>query len=419
MFNFLASASSQKIRMEYPYLATLTITPAPGATYTLNWIVNLMDSAITDGNVVGQTESEFTVTALINHAPVVIVITGAGFGYAGGLPYDGTIHRIDISYDGTYQASVETDVSAYSLSRAAFLNKLNPIALREFFLDFDWVYTGTGAPELVMPGDTIGSLPLNLRGNDFITLGDLDDVFFSGDGNDIILGNGGNDTLFGGAGTDYLYGGDGNDILDGGEGDDVLAGGKGDDTYYIDSPYDLVYEDASDPEKGVDTVYSSANLSIDWFGVIDRFVIREDASDPDGTGTWMLHGANSGILIGNSGTNVLIGAGGSDVYEAGDGIDYLFLTNFTNPDDNDRNVVVVQKSAAGGSWDIVYGFQANSAAGADDTIDVTSYGLASKEAALALGVNDGAGNSYFIFDQDVLFLAGVEISDLTPADFIV
>ncbi|MBN9070251.1 MAG: hypothetical protein J0H34_01365 [Rhizobiales bacterium] len=56
-----------------------------------------------------------------------------------------------------------------------------------------------------------------------------------------------------------------------------------------------------------------------------------------------------------------------------------------------------------------------------DRFDVSSYGYASTAEVFARGVNDGAGNSYFAFDDglDFLCVVGLELDDLGTGDFIV
>ncbi len=56
-----------------------------------------------------------------------------------------------------------------------------------------------------------------------------------------------------------LTGGAGNDTLDGGYGVDTLIGGTGNDTYYVDSPKDIILENAG---EGVDQVYSDTSYAL-------------------------------------------------------------------------------------------------------------------------------------------------------------
>jgi Ca2+-binding RTX toxin-like protein len=61
---------------------------------------------------------------------------------------------------------------------------------------------------------------------------------------DTIIANDLANELYGEAGDDLLRGGAGNDWIVGGTGNDRMEGGAGDDTYFVDSPADVVIEDA-------------------------------------------------------------------------------------------------------------------------------------------------------------------------------
>ena len=69
-------------------------------------------------------------------------------------------------------------------------------------------------------------------GNDTITGGAEDNVFYGQAGDDSLVGAGGNDSLWGGVGNDVMIGGAGGDLLQGGDGDDTLSGGAGDDQLF-------------------------------------------------------------------------------------------------------------------------------------------------------------------------------------------
>ncbi|MCC6508377.1 MAG: hypothetical protein IT423_04670, partial [Pirellulaceae bacterium] len=73
------------------------------------------------------------------------------------------------------------------------------------------------------------------------------DRLLGGTGIDVLLGGSQEDELTGGDGPDYLDGGAGNEIiLDGGIGDDVVRGGAGDDIVNGDSGIDNIYGDDGD-----------------------------------------------------------------------------------------------------------------------------------------------------------------------------
>ncbi|MCH8243268.1 MAG: hypothetical protein IH897_11760 [Planctomycetes bacterium] len=202
------------------------------------------------------------------------------------------------------------------------------------------------------------------RGNDILDGGDGNDTLDGGGGNDTLIGGGGNDTLIGGTGADRMEGGGGNDLyvvnsgadrvielagqgndrvnasssftlsanveelnltgtadingignglanlLVGNSGDNVLVGAggaddmrglAGDDAYFVDNAGDLVTER---PGEGVDRV----NASI-------RYTLGANVEELNLTGTADIDGTGNGLanlLVGNSGDNLLVGAGGAD-----------------------------------------------------------------------------------------------------------
>lgn len=242
-------------------------------------------------------------------------------------------------------------------------------------------------------------------------------------------GGAGDDAMAGGGGVDTLIGGAGNETLDGGDGFDFMLGGEGDDTYLVNDTFDLVDEGyiadfAAYGFGGVnDTIRSTANWFWDVYGIAETLQIEEGASDPDGTGTTLVGGVFDNVIVGNSGTNVLFGRGGDDTYRAGDGVDFISLSLLGVPEDlydgvNGVNTIVVEKRVTGDfSYDVVFEFESGK-----DKLDVSDYGFASAEAAFATGVDDGAGNSYFILGDDgldYLYMVGLTLDELSAGDFIV
>ena len=140
-------------------------------------------------------------------------------------------------------------------------------------------------------------------GNDLLLAGDDDDKLYGGDGNDILRGDHGND---------YLEGNEGDDVLDGGIGADIMRGGNGNDTYYVDSPNDVVIEEAN---GGIDTVYT---------GMTYRLPTHVENLTLTGSGNYFGFGNHSdNVLIGNIGNNRLIGGRGNDVLRGEAGYDLL------------------------------------------------------------------------------------------------
>ncbi|MGD9879913.1 MAG: peroxidase family protein [Reyranella sp.] len=247
-------------------------------------------------------------------------------------------------------------------------------------------------------------------------------------------GNALDNALLGNALANTLIGNDGNDILDGGtntnptEGD-ILLGEVGNDTYQVRNDFDVVDEGTTFPgnpgsPSDVDTIVSNINFFWDLRSVGEFLQIAEGApgsgfNDPGAT---IIGSMFDNEMIGNSGTNVMFGRGGSDTYRAGDGIDWISLSTLGLNDGNSyvgvdgvNTVVVEQRTTGPYSYDIVFEFDVTK-----DIIDVSAYGLGSFAAVQAKGVNDGSGNSYYALGDglDYLFLVGVTTAQVTSANFI-
>jgi len=173
-------------------------------------------------------------------------------------------------------------------------------------------------------------------GDDNLTGGAGEDVFFAYEGNDIIVDTNassidyvyageGNDWIFTGGGDDYAYGNAGNDTILGDRGSDILAGDEGDDlligAYFIRSNPDPGVDDIDTLSggSGSDTFvlgekggpfYDSSGLPVP-FGP-DYAIIKDFDPDSDKI---QLHGSSSEYVVGS-------GLGGSDVPDI-DGM-YLF-----------------------------------------------------------------------------------------------
>jgi Ca2+-binding RTX toxin-like protein len=238
------------------------------------------------------------------------------------------------------------------------------------------------------------------------------------------VGNGGDNFIIGNGFANTLIGYGGDDTLDGRGGNDVLLGGAGNDTYFVDSGLDLVDEGLVFPAfgfGGTDTIVSSANFFWDLYSIGETLRLAEDALDPTGAGTTLVGGVFNNTIIGNSKGNVLFGRGGSDMYIAGDGVDFMSLSTLGVTDApgytaNGWNTVVVQPRETGdASWDIVFEFEVGR-----DRINVSDFGFANAAELLAKFVDTGPSSYALLGDgADILWLVNVNKAALSAGDFII
>ncbi len=216
-------------------------------------------------------------------------------------------------------------------------------------------------------------------------------------------GGSGGDLLIGGTGNNTLNGGAGNDTLDGAGGTDAMAGGAGDDIYFTNGG-DTLTEAAN---AGADTVLSSATLTL---GANLENLTLTGTADINATGNTL-----GNILIGNSGANTLSGGDGADRLDGGAGNDTL-------NGGNGADAFVLR--AGYGADTVSAGFDAD-AAGGQDLIDVSAYGLT----AANVGANSGfaiwieavGANTLVHIGADTLTLTGVNGvggNAISASDFI-
>lgn len=168
----------------------------------------------------------------------------------------------------------------------------------------------------------------------------VENLVYAGSGNfagggstaaNTITGGAGNDILRGLGGNDSLHGGAGSDTLDGGTGTDSLVGGSGDDIYVIDSPIDVIVENA---DAGTDTatigytVVTPLTLTAGAgnFANVENLVAAGSGqfSFVGDAGANRLSGnAQANALTGNGGNDNLLGGAGNDSLAGGDGDDLL------------------------------------------------------------------------------------------------
>lgn len=169
---------------------------------------------------------------------------------------------------------------------------------------------------------------------------------------------------------------------------------------------------------GFDTVISKAGWFWDVYGVGERLVIDEHADDFGGLGSVIVSSAWSSELIGNAGTNWMLGLGGSNIYRPGSGTAYISLSlhGYEDVFEDGANTIVLTSHEMGIPLVAIWDFESGK-----DKLDVTDFDLGSAENVFSLGQDDGFGNAYFTLGGGAayVYMAGLELADLSTDDFIV
>jgi trimeric autotransporter adhesin len=185
----------------------------------------------------------------------------------------------------------------------------------------------------ILDGDTGADAMVGGAGNDTYFVDNAGDQVFenASEGNDTVTSRahhrlsanvetlvlqGGDLQGYGNSLVNSLTGSSGNNLLDGDVGADLMAGGAGNDTYVVDDALDMVVENAS---QGNDAVLSSAHYGLS--ANVEALVLQGSA-DLQGYGNGL---ANT--LHGNTGNNLINGAGGADTMYGGIGNDTYFVDN--------------------------------------------------------------------------------------------
>jgi Ca2+-binding RTX toxin-like protein len=286
--------------------------------------------------------------------------------------------------------------------------------------------------------------------------------------NDVLSMDGNANQIFGGGGDDKMYGQGGNDILDGGIGADVFDGGLGIDTasyqsaytgdiYLLAGDFGNAYGDGrGDSYVSIENIIGSSFRDIIGIGEGDNKVEGRGGND------WLWGQGGNDILVGGVGGDLLDGGTGTDTasYEAAAGSVYVYfgdlgsatgeaagdsflsIENITGSafDDiigwdsgnnvidggagNDRlfggagNDTLIggagndryAYTGAGFGNDIITNFEDGA-----DRIDFTSYAGASYGSLL---ITAAVGGVSVVFGADSIFIGGVNIGQITNADFL-
>ena len=267
------------------------------------------------------------------------------------------------------------------------------------------------------------------------------DTVYGGDGLDYLVGASGNDSLFGNLGPDALYGGAGDDVLAGdnqtgshywsglldpyggaslpryipdfatdilvaGEGNDtlygnsglgdydLLYGNEGDDTYYVDTPDDLVFEQAG---EGYDIVHADIDgAGFYLYANIEELILEE--TTPFGVGNEL-----DNRLIGSWSENWLLGGAGDDFIHGGRGADVLF-----GEAGSDTFYFEIEEGT-----DVIGDFTQG-----EDLIDLSALGYESFAEVQSLFTQDGSVGAIIFNQWHFIVLHDVVMTDLTAEDFI-
>jgi Ca2+-binding RTX toxin-like protein len=215
-----------------------------------------------------------------------------------------------------------------------------------------------------------------LTGNELdndLTGGAQDDEMSGLGGDDSLAGMAGDDLLDGGDGEDVLSGGDANDVLRGGAGADILDGGDGVDTAdYSDAPATNFLRIGV--VVSLDSPASWWNADGDTLLNIEnvRGSAQRDVLDGNGLANVLWGGDGEDLLNGGGGNDSLFGEGGSDLLVGGAGFDRLSggasadLFRFGAIGD-----ISQRQGATWGGRDEILDFEAGTAAGAIDRIDLS------------------------------------------------
>ena len=193
-------------------------------------------------------------------------------------------------------------------------------------------------------------------------------------------GGNGNDTLNGAAGADTLLGGEGNDTLNGGTEADLMQGGNGNDTYYVDHVSDVVDETGTD---GIDKILSSISLSL-----------GDDTHVLGNVENLTLTGSGAINATGNALDNVIIGNGGANILDGGDGTDTLSFEGLTKAATVDLSITGPQ--ATGYGIDTILNFENVTGGSGADTFTGTAGNNVLAGGAGADKLFGGAGSDRLI-----------------------
>lgn len=207
--------------------------------------------------------------------------------------------------------------------------------------------------------------------SDVLRGGSAGEIFYGLGGNDIILAGGGNNNIYSGNGNDLIRSGSGNDIINVGNGNDVVEAGDGNNLIYGGAGNDLIRTGS-----GNDVIYGGDGNDIVFAG--------------DG----------NNLIFGGNGNDIIYTGSGNDSIDAGAGDDVIWLGG-------GHDTIVL---AEGNGTDTLFNFQINK----------TTLALRGGLSVSDLSISRFRGGTLIkvtATGEDLAFLAGVRIDDITRINF--
>jgi Ca2+-binding RTX toxin-like protein len=314
---------------------------------------------------------------------------------------DGSVLTIEGQFSGV--GSVEF-VDYYWEGASLGVERLGSLELGSIVGSDPQLLVGTAADEdFEYDGSAIISAWTN-SGNDTVTTGSGADWLRTGSGNDTINSGAGDDHIYAGDGNDTIFAGDGDDTIDAGAGDDLIVaslgadfedGGDGNDTLMglgagltVDVTYNLMDGTSGVTGGTLESAFANIeNIKIGYLWTTGEYV--------GSTANWTLIGTDGvNQLESTEGNDVLEGSGGSDILTGNGGAD-----TFVFKDGEDGTDTITDFDLAEG-----------------DKIDLSSYGITTKEAAEALMSDSANGVNVTINGSLILTMTDTTVADFTAAD---
>ncbi len=242
-------------------------------------------------------------------------------------------------------------------------------------------------------------------------------IFGTSSANSLTLdGAGGDDWIIGSEQADTILGGSGNDVIEGRAGGNRLEGGAGDDVFHSTSATDTIIENAG---QGFDTLYANYNVSA-LAANVDQLILLGSATSATGNAgensLFGIYSANSLVLDGADGNDLVLGSNQNDTLRGGAGNDTLEGLDGNNSLEGGAGDDVVYSASAGdtiienssGGFDTLYANYSVTALAAN-VEQLVVYGEATigngnsgnnnifgSASAKSLNLDGGAGNDWIV-----------------------